>query len=73
VAQEATTDQLERRQIMRTAGQVEALLGLTAHTEFDRRRNQDRRGDGSNQIKAGARKKNRRVVIFHYFSALKSV
>jgi len=36
VAQDTTTEQLDMYQIMRAAGQVEALLGLAAHTKVDR-------------------------------------
>lgn len=35
---DTTTDQLDLYQIMRAAGQVEALLWLTAHTKYDRPR-----------------------------------
>lgn len=36
VAQDTTTEQLDLYQIMRSAGQVESLLGLAAHTKVDR-------------------------------------
>lgn len=36
VAQDTTTEQLDMYQIMRAAGQIEALLGLAAHTKVDR-------------------------------------
>ena len=35
---DTTVDQLDLYQIMRAAGQVEAVLGLTAHTKYDRPR-----------------------------------
>ena len=36
VAQDTTVDDLDFYQVMRAAGQVEALLGLTAQTKYDR-------------------------------------
>lgn len=36
VAENTTIDNLDVYQIMRAAGQVESLLGLTAHTQYDR-------------------------------------
>ena len=36
VKSDTTVDQIDLYQIMRAAGQVEALLGLTAHTKYER-------------------------------------
>lgn len=36
VAQNTTVDQLDLYQVMRAAGQVETLLGLTTHTKYDK-------------------------------------
>lgn len=36
VEQEATSEQLDLYQIMRAAGQIETVLGLAAHTKYDR-------------------------------------
>ena len=36
VKKNTTLDQIDVYQVMRAAGQVEALLGLTAHTRFDK-------------------------------------
>ena len=36
VSQNTTIDEIDLYQIMRAAGQVETLLGLTAHTKYDR-------------------------------------
>ena len=38
VSADTNVDQLDLYQIMRAAGQVEAVLGLTAHTKYDRPR-----------------------------------
>ena len=36
VKSDTTVDQIDLYQVMRAAGQVEALLGLTAHTKYER-------------------------------------
>ena len=42
VHERTTVDQLDIYQIMRAAGHVEALLGLTAHTSYDQPMPSDR-------------------------------
>ena len=39
VKSDTTVDQIDLYQVMRAAGQVETLLGLTAHTKYERPQN----------------------------------
>jgi hypothetical protein len=42
VTQNTTADDLDLYQVMRAAGLVETLLGLTAHTKYDKRKSRAR-------------------------------
>ena len=55
VKENTTVDRIDLYQIMRAAGQVEALLGLTAHTKFDTPKSAKRRCRARDNVSLGTR------------------